>query len=391
MIEITISDTGKGFTDKEKDRLFKRFSQIDGSSTRQHGGTGLGLAISKQLAELHGGTMTAHGNPGKGSSFSFSLKVGVSQPTVEPPTAPALQHGSGHGLASKFVKDTGLDSAPVSPRTVPPLFHSELKQSPASLPSSDLSSSPSEHMAKTSKTSSQTGASYQSSKLTSAMTSPSETDAVFDTAGAKEPVKVTGPAALYSVLVICPLDWALEATVKHLEFALPDQVPHHITSRNSVLEAQKLIGDGHVAIFTHIVTNVQNSDEVAALIHQVVQTPSLSATSIVLVSHLKQKGQIGSSGPLFDFDQLVESKRIRMIYKPLKPSKLAPIFDPKRSREMSTDVHQLTARQIAEREKKFLDDAAKRIGHRNVRILTVEDNFVNQQASSSHLCLGSTC
>ncbi|KAI7053464.1 hypothetical protein KC352_g45158, partial [Hortaea werneckii] len=41
-IKFEIIDTGRGFTEKEADYLFKRFSQIDGSSTRQHGGTGLG-------------------------------------------------------------------------------------------------------------------------------------------------------------------------------------------------------------------------------------------------------------------------------------------------------------------------------------------------------------
>jgi signal transduction histidine kinase len=46
-LKFDVIDTGRGFTDKEADSLFKRFSQIDGSSTRQHGGTGLGGLFPK--------------------------------------------------------------------------------------------------------------------------------------------------------------------------------------------------------------------------------------------------------------------------------------------------------------------------------------------------------
>ncbi|KKY26537.1 putative histidine kinase hhk2p [Diplodia seriata] len=74
LVQFDVIDTGSGFTEKEAEFLFKRFSQIDGSSTRQHGGTGLGLAISMQLVELHGGKMKASSVPGKGSTFTFTIK-----------------------------------------------------------------------------------------------------------------------------------------------------------------------------------------------------------------------------------------------------------------------------------------------------------------------------
>ena len=57
MLHFSVRDTGIGIPSDKMDRLFKSFSQVDASTTRQYGGTGLGLAISKSLAELMGGRM----------------------------------------------------------------------------------------------------------------------------------------------------------------------------------------------------------------------------------------------------------------------------------------------------------------------------------------------
>jgi len=75
MLRFECHDTGPGFDRKDEELMFKPFSQIDGSSTRAHGGSGLGLVISRQLVELHGGSMTAKSEKGKGSYVSplFSL------------------------------------------------------------------------------------------------------------------------------------------------------------------------------------------------------------------------------------------------------------------------------------------------------------------------------
>lgn len=76
---FSVADTGIGIPEEKQEKLFKEFTQVDTSNTREFGGSGLGLAISKKLVELMGGKISVESKYNQGSKFSFSVELDYSK------------------------------------------------------------------------------------------------------------------------------------------------------------------------------------------------------------------------------------------------------------------------------------------------------------------------
>jgi len=85
-IQIFVEDTGIGIPEGQFEKIFKSFTQVDGSTEREYGGTGLGLSLTKELVELHGGKIRIESVLGKGSKFSFALAKSSEKPIANDTT-----------------------------------------------------------------------------------------------------------------------------------------------------------------------------------------------------------------------------------------------------------------------------------------------------------------
>lgn len=412
-IQFEVMDTGSGFTDKEAQYLFKRFSQIDGSSTRQHGGTGLGLVISRQLTQLHGGDMSARGVPGKGSTFTFYIKTSLpsSDDQPPPPTPGAsllpptpMSPISPTPIISQVPTLSNTLSLPprpkTSPMTEPQSAGSSFVASPDALASSG-SSNPSIRTV-SSRSERSSASSYvpdislsqpsliqlalpkdARSSRSDSLKSQSNDNESFETPSA---IRMMSPGGsllppMYSILVVCPLKHSREATVHHLDMTLPKTIPHQITSRESLVECQKMMGGDDPVIFSHVVLVLQSVPEIIAFMDQILSSLPHSSTQLILITDLAQRRSIMEQGPRDNYEQLAKEQRLRFIFKPLKPSKFAVIFDPRKEREMSTDRNQDSAQQVAVSQKQVYEEMTRRLKDKGKRVLLVEDNRVNQMVS----------
>ena len=81
-VKVSISDTGIGIPQESLDKIFEKFVQLNRRSTKSIQGTGLGLTISKDIIEQQGGRIRVESKEGKGSTFSFTLKVSEKKSAV---------------------------------------------------------------------------------------------------------------------------------------------------------------------------------------------------------------------------------------------------------------------------------------------------------------------
>jgi PAS domain S-box-containing protein len=440
VVRFEVIDTGRGFNEQEAKYLFKRFSQIDASSTRQHGGTGLGLAISMQFVELHGGKMDARSVPNKGSTFFFTIKFGLPTPEDHPkphestPGTPAMEFaGVVPPLTPQAVQPSPLHKPMHSQITSTAQLHqikrmssvsserSESVKSPApslsasersrDSPSISISSGSSDHSltssaltGKSSLRSERSSASsfFQDARLASdpdidlslppkrtnshpnmpsgdSSTSIESNETVrADPGRSLSPLGSALQPPMYSILVVCPLVHSREATIRHIKNTLPQGIPHQVTGQPSIIEAQKMVGGDDPVLFTHVVLVLHDTAEVHAIMDQIFSSVTHGNTSVVVVSDPSQKKELIKEAPGYDYDQLHLDRRLQFIYRPLKPSKFAVIFDPQKERESSTDRNQDTAQQVVVSQKLVFEELKRRVGGKGNKVLLVEDNKINQ-------------
>jgi PAS domain S-box-containing protein len=427
-----VMDTGSGFTEKEAEFLFKRFSQIDSSITKQHSGTGLGLAISMQLVELHGGRMRATSVPGKGSTFTFTLKFSLPSKDDQPPppiTTPGFVSVATTPAMTPAVPRPAASYTPGLPPMIPNL------QSKGSYSGSDSSSYPSPFRSHHPDSAASSGSSDPSIRTgqTSVGSHRSSASSLSEAHFAKSqpmalelpahlrggrPVSIedahnlssneslytvrpssdrspspgvrSPPPPMFSILVVCPLPHSRRATVKHIEMTIPRSSAHHITAPDSLDDCKRLLGitgNDEPVIFTHVIVSLHEVANIISITDQVLRMPSYSGTTLLIISDFQQRKEIEEQAVEHNYRQLSkESNRLRWVFKPLKPSKFAIIFDPQKQRELSTDRSKDSAQAVVVNQKQVFDELRGRLGNKGFRVLLVEDNKTNQMV---HICL--TC
>ncbi|KAK7398356.1 hypothetical protein QQX98_012271 [Neonectria punicea] len=406
MLEFAIMDTGRGFSEEEAELMFKPFSQIDGSSTRQHGGSGLGLVISRQLAELHGGKMEGKAIPGKGSTFTFTAKFALPTANDRPnlPDSPVP-------TAVFTPRPESTENLPGNIKALPPPKH--IRPNEALSPITDVeftspsvistgSSNPSVHSSRSQATDRSSATSVNAGlarfseaakasgqdlsqmklEMPSGRSSPGSTPA-SGTADQVSPKDMRPP--MYSILIICPQFHSREATTQHIEMTLPKDVPHQITALATVEEAQTLIGGEDPIRFTHIVINLPSAQAIISLMDEITKSQTIDRTTIVVLSDSVQRQAVLKLAADTKEEALFSDNQVNFIYKPVKPSRFAVIFDPNKMRDLSIDRNRSTAQQMVENQKASYLEIERRMGNKGYRVLLVEDNPVNQKVLMKYL------
>jgi hypothetical protein len=205
------------------------------------------------------------------------------------------------------------------------------------------------------------------------------------------------PPPMYSILIICSQNHSREATTKHIEMTLPKDIPRQITAVASVQEAHALIGGKDSVRFTHIVANLPTAEDIISLMECIMRSEATqvppdsdskntnNSTSILILSDSVQRQAVSNLVAGTKYEDILSENRVTYIYKPVKTSRFAVIFDPAKERDLSIDHNRSTAQRLVEDQRQSYVDMEKRMGGKGYKVLLVEDNPVNQKVLQKYL------
>lgn len=375
---FSVQDTGSGFTEDDAKILFRPYSQIDNSSTRHNGGTGLGLLLCKQMVELHNGDISAFSTPGKGSTFTFSARFKL--PTAGDRPKVFNQNSSSGDLRDKrHIYSRDLVSSP-----------GELSSKADTVPSSASSDPSIASSARISHCSIRSSASSLDSRddVVSLDLALLSKKAVADRINLPESVPEVDPPSvgveiprppIYSILVVCPQENTRRTTEAHIKQILPQSIPAQVTTSEDVIASHSIISGEEPIKFTHVVLQLNDATHVLAFMDLIFHSKSHSHTSIVLITDQAQQGIIMAETETFNFNKLVDSRRLHFVLKPAKPPKFAKIFDPKQENALSKDHARANAAEAVNITKQAFRRFEEVLGNRGIRVLAVEDNKLNMK------------
>lgn len=403
-VAFDVIDTGRGFSQTDFQRLFKQFGQIVGSSTHD-AGSGLGLFLSRQLAELHGGQLTASSKVDEGSTFSFFIKVDT--PAEDSPESPVTIRPANQRAS---VSDTARMSSASGRDSSVPMMNKGIIQSPGlskytaspetqspALTSSG-SSNPSIH--------SLSGHRTDRSSISSLLPTPeyaklllearqnaktSERQAFADSAmdaspairrsrssedGKGSPMRSLSAIhpTTYSIVVICPAHYARAAIKQHVEQVVPHQIAVNVTTLSSIQEYHDLVNGATTAMFTHVVLDLPISHDLMLFMRQMLSFDAAIIPTLVIITDHYQKRDIAD-----EYSALTKAGRVAyMVHKPVKPSVFALIFDPAQQRNLSKDRNRDMAQSVTEDFKNVAERVKNTLSGKGYRVLLVEDSDVNR-------------
>jgi len=445
LIQWTVNDTGKGFSEKDKDLLFKEYSQIKRRSDKDIGGTGLGLILCKTMVELHGGKIEANGEPGKGACFNFfarfKLRKGksklkgpttrlldslqqksastVSAPNTAPPSPSLASTESQSPIRTagmSYVRTTPQAAAGGSVSSVPPEspgYHKR-QMSAVRLPSNSSLTSPTVSSAGSSILSGVSGAFSRSIRSASSVSTTDTKVASMkltlpDISDKSPTASMSGPMSsdtlragmegttpnldtfsfrppMYSVLLYCPVENARRSTAEQIQYVVPKGVPCQITAEADLEKALDLISGEDPVTFTHVVVRTSRDQEALEFVDQVVASLQHIHTALVLITDQTQIRAFKDLRPELDIKSMQKQEKLIVVQRPCHTYKLCKVFDPLKENEASAD-DPLTAKRKEEKrlQKESYMLFKNVLSSRNLRILAVEDNRVQMNVLTNFL------